>query len=169
MDPEIPDLVDLVIEDDRWNDLELNQLAASAARTALSEAEQSPEGCEISLLACGDSRIRELNAGFRGKDQPTNVLSWPATDRTPATGFLGDIAIAYDTTAREAAIAGLDLCDHVTHLLVHATLHLLGYDHETDADAERMEGLEIKALARLGIRNPYLNDNDDDNADYTDE
>ncbi len=175
MTPEIPVLVDLVSEDSRWDDLNLNQIADRAARTVLTDFELETDDFEISLLACSDARIRELNAGFRGKDQPTNVLSWPATDLAPATpggqpaqpplGFLGDIAIAFETTAKEAATAGLDLEAHVTHLLVHATLHLLGYDHETDTDATLMEGLEIKALARLGLGNPYSNDNNDDDAE----
>ena len=98
-------------------------------------------------------RCSRLNRDFRGKDKPTNVLSFPA----PANpeGHLGDIAIAYGVTAREAETAGKSLADHATHLAVHGVLHLLGYDHETDAEAEVMEPLEDAILAELGIADPY--------------
>ncbi len=164
-------LVDTLIEDPRWEALGLDALAEAAARAALAGAGQSGEGFEISLLGCDDRRIAELNADFRGKPQPTNVLSWPSdergadrdggTPRRPRPGpegmpeELGDIAIAYETCEREAAAQGKPLKDHVTHLLVHGTLHLLGYDHVRDGDAALMEGLEARVLDGMGIANPY--------------
>jgi probable rRNA maturation factor len=160
--------IDIVIEDDRWAEAGLAPLATRAAGATLAHLGLDPEAWEIVLLACDDDRIAALNADFRGKPQPTNVLSWPSEDRAaeapgqppappdPATGpELGDIAIAYDTCAREAAEAGLPLDHHVTHLLVHGTLHLLGYDHIRDADAAIMERIEVEILASVGVANPY--------------
>ena len=126
--------------------------------------------CEVSLLGCDDARIAQLNTEFREKASPTNVLSWPAEDLAadsagqtpilPEPDFsgeiaLGDIAISYDTCAREAAEAGKNMDDHVTHLIVHGLLHLLGYDHIRDLDATLMEGVEVEILGKLGIDDPY--------------
>ena len=160
--------VDLIIEDDRWSELGLESLANRAAPAALAFLGLVPEDWEISLLGCDDARIAVLNADFRGKPAPTNVLSWPSGERgagvpgarpdLPEPGFdaeLGDIAIAYDTCAREALEGGKPLADHVTHLIVHAVLHLLGYDHENDPDAALMEGLETEILGKMGLPDPY--------------
>lgn len=152
--------IDVLIEDERWAAAGLSALAEHAASAALRGAGLDPEAWEISVLACDDTHIATLNTEFRGKPAPTNVLSWPSATRgvPPDPGAdpeLGDIAIAYDTCAREAAAAGLNLDMHVLHLLVHGTLHLLGYDHETDAEATVMEGLEVEVLATLGVANPY--------------
>jgi len=156
-------IVDLIIEDSRWEALGLAALAERACGAVL--AHNGVAGAEISLLACDDARIAALNEAFRGKATPTNVLSWPSEERgaevpgerprAPADPELGDIAIAYETCAREAAEAGRDLADHVTHLLVHGTLHLLGYDHSDDEDATLMEAIEVDVLGKLGISNPY--------------
>lgn len=151
-------LVDVVIEDARWEALGLEALAERAARAALAAAGEDPDAGEISLLAADDARVAELNAAFRGKSAPTNVLSWPAEAAPAAPGeprFWGDLALAYDTCLREAAAAGLEPADHVAHLVVHGALHLLGHDHEDDAEAEAMEALETKILASLGVANPY--------------
>jgi len=158
--------VDCVIEDPRWDDIET--LAQAATDGVLDRLALDRATFEISLLACDDVRIAALNADFRGKPTPTNVLSWPSDERGAAgdgdmplavvpgpDNELGDIAIAYDTCAREAAEAGKTMSDHTVHLLVHGTLHLLGFDHERDRDATLMETLEIEILGKLGIADPY--------------
>ena len=167
----MPDLVDLLIEDDRWKTLPMAELAAAGVNAAFDVLKLPKDGFELTLLACSDHRIALLNEEFRGKGKPTNVLSWPSEERgseragdmppMPTPGSvddphgLGDIAIAWETVEREATEADIAIADHVTHLIVHATLHLLGFDHEDDADAELMEGLEVKALATLGLPDPY--------------
>lgn len=152
--------VDIVIEGGEWDEAALTDLAHRATTAALDHLSLDPATHEIALLACDDARISELNQDFRGKAGPTNVLSWPAATRgaPPDAGTdpeLGDIAIAWETCVREASEAGLNLDMHLLHLLVHATLHLLGYDHETEAEARLMEGLETEILASLGVANPY--------------
>lgn len=164
-------LVDCIIEDPRWEALGLDPLAQSAVIAALHHLGLPQTGFTLCLMGCDDARIAVLNADFRGKPQPTNVLSWPSDDRAPPRPGanpplpqpgppdmpeeLGDIAIAYDTCAREAEAAGLPMPDHVTHLVVHGFLHLLGYDHITDEDAELMERHEVGILATLGVNDPY--------------
>lgn len=158
-------LIETVYEDERWEKRDLAPLAHRAATAALDHLKLDPTLYEISLLACDDARIAVLNQDFRGKPTPTNVLSWPSQDRAPSTaggipqqperGELGDIAIAYEICAREAADQGIPFSDHVTHLIVHGVLHLLGYDHENDADATLMESLETSILAEMGIKDPY--------------
>ena len=107
----------------------------------------------LTVLLSNDRRLRALNRDFRGKDKATNVLSFPAASNDQ--GYRGDIAIAYGVTAREAKEAGKSFADHATHLVVHGVLHLAGYDHERPRDARRMEPLEVKILATLGIADPY--------------
>lgn len=160
----MPDLIDAVIEDERWIALDLERLAEGAARAAFAQLGLHPEGFEISLLGCNDAKIQQLNSDFREKPSATNVLSWPSAERyvagqtpeLPDPQELGDIAISYDTCAKEAAEGGKSLPDHVQHLVLHGVLHLFGYDHETDADALLMERLEITILEHLGIADPYM-------------
>ena len=160
--------VDVMIEEARWRSLGLEDLAPRAATATLVHLGLDPAAFEISLLACNDARIAALNEDFRGKPQPTNVLSWPSEERgaphdgaapappRPGTGAeLGDIAIAYGICAAEAEAGEKPLADHVTHLIVHAVLHLLGYDHVRDADAALMEACEVAILGKLGIPDPY--------------
>ncbi|PTV97740.1 putative rRNA maturation factor [Rhodobacter aestuarii] len=162
--------IEVDIEDPRWESLDLAARSEVAARAVLADLGVAPEGVTLSVLGCDDARIAELNEEFRGKPTPTNVLSWPAEERgAEAPGGvperpvadvfgeieLGDIAIAYETCAREAQEAGKSVHDHVTHLMVHGVLHLLGYDHIRDADAQLMESCEVRILAALGISNPY--------------
>jgi len=160
-----PELVDSVIEDARWMTVGLDALARDASRTALEHLKLDPATFRFCLLGCDDARIEALNWDFRGQRQPTNVLSWPSGNRAPVIpgsdppfppgGELGDIAIAYETCRREAAGQGRTLSDHVTHLVVHGLLHLLGYDHIDERNSERMEFLETEILATLGIKRPY--------------
>lgn len=164
-------LVDCVYEEPRWQGLDLAALAERAARAALGHLGLAPDAFAIALLACSDARIAELNAAFRGKPVPTNVLSWPAEDLAPAAegaeplppepgsaaapAELGDIAIAWETCLREVGEQGRAPAAHVTHLIVHGTLHLLGYDHIRDGDAALMERREVEILASLGLPDPY--------------
>ena len=164
-------LTDVVIEDPRWHPLGLEDLAETTCTRTLSHLGLPARGYEIALLACDDARIATLNAEFRDKPAPTNVLSWPAHDLAPpAAGTpplappdpdtllgesLGDIAISYETCLKEAESAGKPFADHVTHLLVHGVLHLLGYDHIRDDDATLMERTETEILGKMGIPNPY--------------
>ena len=157
--------VDCLIEDARWQGAGITAIAEKAVAATL--AHLSLDGFEVSVMACDDTRIAALNADFRGKLQATNVLSWPSEERgapidgqtplppAPHDPEIGDIAISYDTCAQEAADAGKSLHDHAMHLIVHGTLHLLGYDHERDADATLMEGIETHILGNLGITDPY--------------
>ena len=129
-----------------------------ATQAALAIAPVQPfDGAELSLLLTDDKRIRIVNRDWRGFDKATNVLSFPAAppDRIATSPILGDIVVAYETVEREALSEGKSLGDHFSHLVIHGLLHLLGEDHESDAEAERMEGLEVAALARLGIADPY--------------
>lgn len=166
----MPPLVDTLIDDPAWEAADLAGLAETAARATLRHLGLDPVGYEIALLGCDDARMATLNAEFRGKPKPTNVLSWPSEDRAadtpgavralpePGQGMpaeLGDIAIAYGTCAAEADVAGIPLRHHVSHLIVHGILHLLGHDHIHDADADLMEGLEAAILADMGLPDPY--------------
>ena len=107
---------------------------------------------ELSVVLSDDAHVRALNRDYRGRDAPTNVLSFPMPQDT---GLLGDVVLARETLAREAGEQGKRFEDHLTHLLVHGVLHLLGFDHDNDADANAMEAREAAVLARLGIDNPY--------------
>ena len=158
-------IVDCMVEDRRWLAVDLEARAEAAAIATFTHLGLA--GFEISLLACNDARIADLNADFRGKPTPTNVLSWPSDERgakadggrplapTVHDPELGDIAIAYETCAAEAEAAGKSLADHSTHLVVHGILHLLGYDHDRDLDATLMEGLESAILGNMGMTDPY--------------
>jgi probable rRNA maturation factor len=114
---------------------------------------------EVSIALTTDAAIRKLNAAYRKKDKPTNVLSFPADDAAALGGsvglILGDVVIAYGTVAREAREARKSLKDHLSHMVVHGVLHLLGYDHETAPDAETMESLETKILSKMRVPDPY--------------
>lgn len=162
--------IDILIEADAWANSAIEEISARAGLAVCAALELEPHRFALSVLACDDARIAALNADFRGKSAPTNVLSWPAEDidlplgqmpdlPCPAANDppheLGDIAIAYETCAREAAEQGKEFDAHLTHLMVHSTLHLLGFDHINDADAAVMESLETRILATLGISDPY--------------
>ncbi len=150
--------VDVAVEHDAWGETgRLTTLAERAAAAALALADDAPTDVEVSLVLCDDAFIRALNRTWRGKDQPTNVLSFPSDAVAPDAGpaLLGDIVVAYETSAGEAAAGGRSLDDHLAHLIVHGMFHLLGHDHEDDDEADAMEDLEARALASLGIASPY--------------
>jgi probable rRNA maturation factor len=166
--------IDVVVEEPLWQSIDLNMIATKSFAAISAGLPLYGGPYELSILACNDARIAELNGEFRAKPAPTNVLSWPGfdlaaktdggtPDAPPSTGVgdpsvnIGDIALSYETCLQEARDAAIDLQHHITHLLIHGILHLLGYDHETDADADVMESLEIKLLATMAIGNPYKN------------
>jgi probable rRNA maturation factor len=132
-----------------------------AIATAAEFVDTGPGEAELAVMLTDDAGIRTLNSNWRGIDKPTNVLSFPAQQPTGPGGpddaprMLGDIAIAYETTRKEADEEQKPFDHHLSHLAVHGFLHLIGYDHENDADAETMEGLETEILAHLGIPDPY--------------
>ena len=155
----------VVVDDAGWLKLAADpaRLLRRAARAAVKVARR-PRGLKaggtlsLSVALLNDRAVRRLNRDFRGKDKPTNVLSFPADSlaRSGRRLELGDIALALGVVRREAKAQGKAAADHLAHLMVHGVLHLLGYDHETDQDAATMEGLERKALAALGIADPYV-------------
>ncbi len=145
--------VDIRIEDEAWSVLaEPEALAACALEVGAAEAGHTTGG-EVAILLTSDGVMQALNRDWRGKDKPTDVLSFPADAMDH--GFLGDLALGYGICARDAESLGRDFGAHIAHLVIHGFLHLLGHDHETEADATVMEGLETKALARLGLPDPY--------------
>jgi len=162
---QMDDLVDVLIEDTRWEAFGLKELAQDMCAASLNMLELDGDDFAIALLACSDARIAELNCDFRDKPAATNVLSWPEVDLSaardggsplpPKEGELGNIAIAYETCQSEARAQNKTFKDHVSHLLAHGTLHLLGFDHIRQKDAALMESLEVKILAKLGIADPY--------------
>ncbi|WP_055047145.1 rRNA maturation RNase YbeY [Devosia sp. A16] len=135
----------------------LEAVAETAIRAALKQSEAEVTGVtEVSVVLTDDAEQRELNRQWRGFDKSTNVLSFPQIEPfAPVSGLLGDITLARETVAREAEEMGIGFEAHFTHLVVHGFLHLLGYDHIEDEDAEEMEGLESEILATLGIADPY--------------
>ena len=150
--------VDVLVLDERWAEIgDAEAVARLSVEAALSVVAEVPSGdVEVSVALADDATVQALNRDWRGKDYPTNVLSFPAPPtRTPGPRVLGDIALAYETVARESRDENKPFTDHAVHLLVHGTLHLLGYDHESDSDAAVMEALEVEALARVGVADPY--------------
>jgi probable rRNA maturation factor len=152
-------MIEIEIEDAAWTTAlpEVEALTTRAVEAALAyeaDASAPTEAESITVLLADDEAVRELNAEFRGKDSSTNVLSFPAAES--AYPHLGDIALAYGVCAREAEAQGKPLAHHLFHLAVHGTLHLLGYDHQADAEAEAMEAMERAILAKLDIPDPYL-------------
>lgn len=147
-----------IVDAGDWADAdELSRLAARAVETAAGMTEPPASGLATVVLS-DDANVRILNAQWRDKDRPTNVLSFPAGPLPPSFEGpvpLGDIVLARETLDREAAEEGKALADHFAHLVVHGFLHLVGYDHETDEEAEEMEALERRILHRLAIDDPY--------------
>jgi len=149
--------IEVAVETEDWAFLDSpSRLARAAILAAVEESGVVlAANAEVSVLFCHDSFIRELNRKWRGIDKPTNVLSFPGEGDPALASLLGDIVIAFETASREASEEGKLLHDHLTHLLVHGFLHLIGHDHVEASEAEAMEALERAILARLGIDDPY--------------
>jgi probable rRNA maturation factor len=149
--------VEVAVEDERWAELGDPDGFVRWAVDAIADLSSLADDSEISLLFADDATVQDLNTTWRGQDKPTNVLSFPAEipPGHPGPRPLGDVVLAYETVAREAAAENKSLRDHAAHLVIHGVLHLLGHDHETDGEADAMEALEIEALSRLGVANPY--------------
>lgn len=153
---------DISIEDERWLSIAgFSELIPKLAAVTLRTVELAPEAHAVSIALLSDAEMRSLNKAFRGKDAATNVLSFPSAPiiRSPRnpTGpaFLGDVALAFETVAREASEQEKPILHHAAHLVVHGVLHLAGFDHETGADSERMEATERLILGEFGIPDPY--------------
>ncbi len=160
--------IEISIENDAWDDLDVDSIADECVEATFSELKLNGKCVEICMLFTDDNEVRTLNKTFRGIDSATNVLSFPATpiddcccDDECDCGchehdcILGSVAIAYETMKRESEEQGKTLEEHLRHLIVHSTLHLLGYDHIEAAEAKEMENLEVKILKRLGVEDPY--------------
>lgn len=167
--PSTHDEIAVILRDARWHEvLDAEALARRAAAAALARPEvrsrragAEAEGWELALVLADDGLVRELNRRYRGRDAPTNVLSFADVDAEGprAAGMprlLGDVVLARETVLREAADQGKRPGDHLAHLVVHGILHLLGWDHESESEAERMEALERSILDDMGIADPYL-------------
>ena len=149
------------LHDDRWKKAlrpycktvegVVSVIPAKAGAPLRMDARLRGHDMEIAIVLANDEEIRELNKQFRGKNKPTNVLSFPNEEEP-----LGDVILSYDTIEREAEEQGKTFRDHAAHLIVHGVLHLLGFDHENARDAKKMEAIEVKLLSELGISNPYL-------------
>lgn len=145
-------VAEIVLDHPGWEAVSgVSERCEAAVASALSLIAGPRAGAAVILLT-SDATLQSLNQRFRGKDRPTNVLSFPAPE---SENYPGDVALAFETCQAEAATRGIALVDHAAHLAVHGVLHLNGFDHEGDAEAEQMEALEVAALARLGIANPY--------------
>ncbi len=150
----VPAALEVIVEDPEWDRQgdDWNGLFRTLYEGVMEHLRHAAPGAVV-LLLTDDSRLAELNARFRGKDAPTNVLAFPAP---PRTGMLGDVAIAYGVCAREAAEQNKDFAAHAAHLILHGMLHLHGLDHETgEEDARAMEALERVILAGIGVADPY--------------
>lgn len=153
-------LIDIASRAKAWETASFNAKAVArrAIRAAWGNAGRPRRESEVSIVLGDDSFVQELNRTYRGQDRPTNVLSFPNDDENgpdDAACLLGDIVLAYETIMREAGEQNKNLADHLSHLCVHGLLHLLGHDHQTPAEARRMETLEISILAELGIADPF--------------
>ena len=145
-------MIDVEIEEEAWVKAlpDAQSLSLAAAERALQMTQS--DGALVVLLT-GDAAVKELNARFRNKDKPTNVLSFPAPENPE--GHIGDVALAFGVCAREADEQGKTLAAHLQHLVAHGVLHLVGYDHENEPEAEEMEALERRVLESLGVADPY--------------
>jgi probable rRNA maturation factor len=148
--------VDIQVDDPRWR--KVRGLAARlrhSAELALLRG-KAKRSSSLTILLASDQRLKQLNRTFRGKNQPTNVLSFPSDARDDS--YIGDVALAYGVTAVEAKVGGKRLVDHAMHLTVHGVLHLLGFDHQSVRAARKMEPLESEILCELGVADPYVSE-----------
>jgi probable rRNA maturation factor len=156
----LPPTADVLIAADCWQaQPDAEEAVQRAIAAAAAFVELPADETEVAVMLTDDARIRELNREWRGQDKATNVLSFPAAQPPGESSqplMLGDIAIAFETTRNEAETEGKPFQNHLSHLAIHGFLHLLGYDHLDDDEAEEMEGLERDILAKLGIADPYL-------------
>lgn len=162
-----PDLeLDVTVEAAEWGDEDALVAPCRSAVAAVLAAARVAEPVSIAILLTDDDAIREINQEWRDQDKPTNVLSFPTPPIPghPGPRPLGDVVLARETIAREAAAEGKSFADHLAHLLVHGTLHCLGYDHDTDEAAARMEAMEVAALASIGICDPYRDETHEESA-----
>jgi probable rRNA maturation factor len=150
-------VVDVEVVDPAWLAAgDVDSLAQDVVAATLTEVGRRVHpDAEISIRLCNDDEIRALNLAWRDKDKATNVLSFPAPAGSPGP-LLGDIVVAFEYVSEEARESGRSLRDHLTHMLVHGLLHLLGFDHDSEPDAEEMENFERRILAQLGIADPYF-------------
>ena len=166
-------IVDITYNDDRWKEFPFEAIAKRVFILIQDTILQEKKCFEISILVSNDEEIRHLNKNFRGFNQSTNVLAWPQyeyrisrpgdfperisilTDHLDGSFCLGDLAISYDTCLHESQVTNIKFEDHVTHLLIHGGLHLIGFNHETERDALRMQEIEIRVLSKMGIGCPY--------------
>ena len=154
--------IDILISSDDWDSVDdLDPLTRRCIAASVAESGvRLIDGCELSVTFCDDAEIQGLNAQWRGKDAATNVLSFPTPGAPENKPLLGDIVIAYETVAREAQEQEKTFHAHVTHMIMHGFLHLIGYDHESAAEAEEMETLERRIASTLGLRDPYAHAED---------
>jgi probable rRNA maturation factor len=146
-------VIEVIVEDPAWTAAEpAAELLVRAAAAATLDDESTDEDIELAVLLTSDAAVQRLNAEFRGKDGPTNVLAFPGAEGAQT---LGDLALAFGVCSREAAEQGKSLAHHLQHLATHGVLHLLGYDHATDSEAEAMEVRERAILRGLGVPDPY--------------
>jgi probable rRNA maturation factor len=161
-DPGVTLEIDVERHGGAWGEAGLKHpMIEQAARAAIHAAQPLPPGAyHVTVVLTDNAEMRALNRTWRGKDAATNVLSFPAGDEIGASGFLGDVVLAYETVTAEAVEQGITPNDHAAHLIVHGVLHLIGFDHMQEEDAERMEAIERTALASLGIADPYADEGD---------
>lgn len=150
----IQHIIDISLHSSAWAQHipKIEQKVEDIASTALAAMDYK-SGQELSIVLCDDAFIKTLNHEYRGKDKATNVLSFPQNE----DGLLGDIVLAYETVNKESTAQNKSFEDHMTHLIIHGLLHLMGHDHEEDHEANAMEALEIEILEKMGVKNPYTN------------
>lgn len=150
-------VIDLAMPCTRWRRAlrDVERVAREAAGAALAHARKERRAAELSLVLADDAAVAALNERWRQIAGPTNVLAFPSNERASPVLLLGDVVLAYETVAREAKDQGKTLADHLRHLVIHGVLHLLGYDHDASLPARRMEALETRILASLGVPDPY--------------